>query len=48
MVNKMEKKEQNKPDENGRIMCFDHLLIRDKESGESILNRREQRKVENK
>ena len=28
-------------DESGKVAAFDHLLIKDKESGQVILNRRE-------
>lgn len=38
-MNKPEKDE--KIDEAGNVTAFDHLLIRDKESGQVILNRRE-------
>ena len=43
MDNKMDKlkKEGSEPDEEGNIIIRDHLLIRDKESGQVILNKRE-------
>lgn len=42
MNNKYINEENNKlPDENGNITTFDHLLIRDKTSGEVILNKRD-------
>ena len=38
-MNKPEKKDNI--DEKGKIMSFDHLLIRDKKTGEILLNKRE-------
>lgn len=35
------KQNSNKPDEKGNITAFDHLMIRDKESGQVILNKRD-------
>lgn len=41
-MNKPENNERKENiDENGKIITRDHLLIRDKESGEILLNRRE-------